>query len=235
MRKMSVLAVVLGLVAATHATTLYSTGFEPPMFVAGSSLIGQDGWQGDSEAAAQVQTAVVYAGTQAASFDSSPVVSAWWWKVTPFDPVGAGEPIVEISAQMQLGSAGTPSGSWGFDVYDSTVARSALLYVDSTNLVKIYDVEGATALDTGISVTRDTWFSVKLVLDYANDTYYGVVNGVPTLTTNLGSQLDLSDADVRVTGAQYDMCYVDEFSITATPEPASCLLLGLGILALRRR
>ncbi len=235
MRKATVLVIVLGLVAAAHATVLYSTGFEPPTFVAGSSLVGQDGWLGDNVTAAQIQTAVVYAGTQAASFDSSPVVSAWWWKVTPFDPVGAGEPIVEVSAQMRLGSVGTASGSWGIDVYDSAVSRSALMYVDSTNAVKIYDVEGATAISTGITVTRDTWFSFKLVMDYANDTYYGVVNGVQTVTTNLGSQLDLSDADIRVTGAQYDMCYVDDFSIGAIPEPASLLLLGLGALALRRR
>ncbi len=236
MRKMSALVVVLGLVAAANATVVYSTGFEAPTFTAGTSLVGQDGWVGDDADAPQIQTAVVYSGTQALAIDSSPLAgSNWFWKVTSFDPIAAGEPILEISTQMRLSTDDTPSGSWALDVYDSEVDRVALMYVDETNAVSIYDVEGGTSIATGITVPRDTWFSFKLVLDYANDTYYGIVDGVPTLTTNLGSQLDLSDADFRCSTPGYDVAYFDDFSITATPEPASFLLLGLGILALRRR
>ena len=96
-------------------------------------------------------------------------------------------------------------------------------------------MEGAASLATGITVSRDKWFNFKLVMDYANDTYYGLIDGVPTPTTNLGSQTDFSDADLRVGGPLFDTAYFDDFSVTAVPEPAALVLMALGAFVLRRR
>jgi|WetSurMetagenome_2_1015567.scaffolds.fasta_scaffold227577_2 hypothetical protein len=229
------LALAVGALSApAQAVIIYSTGFEPPTFTTGE-LDAQDGWYADVLGSAAIQTSVVYAGSQALAIDSSPVPSsAWYYKAGAYDPIASGTPLVQASVQMRLGSVGTASGSWGLDVYASD-SRVGLMYVNNVNQVYIYDVEGAAAISTGITVTRDVWHSFELIMDYANDTYYGKVDGVSTVTTNLGSQTNFSDADFRVTSAQYDVSYWDNLSVTATPEPTSLALLALGALAAARR
>lgn len=235
--KRALLATVLccALVAVAQATVVYSTGFESPAFTIGN-LDGQNGWDGHTygnPSAAKVQTGVTHAGSQAVKIDSGPIYpSAWYVKDVSFDPVAAGTPIVTVAWSMRLDTGSSNSSGWGVDVYGANGgSRVGYMQVDSTNHVKFNGVA------TGATITRGTWYDFALVFDYATHTYQGFVNGSSVApAAAMPAYNGFGDADLTCWGAGYDVAYFDDYSIVATPEPASLGLLALGALtALRRR
>lgn len=233
--KSALLAAILccGLVAVAQATIIYSTGFESPTFTTGN-LDGQNGWDGHSFAtasAAKVQTAVTHAGSQAVAIDASPIPSsAWYVKDLSFNPITAGTPIVTVAWSMRVDTGSLLSSAWGVDVYGSDGARVGYIQVDSTNTVKF------AGSATTTTITRGTWYDFALVFDYAAHTYQGFLNGTTVApAATMPSYNGFGDADLACWGAGYDKAYFDDYSVVATPEPASLGLLALGALTVLRR
>jgi MYXO-CTERM domain-containing protein len=233
--KRALLAALLccALVAVAQASVIYSTGFESPTFTT-ANLDLQNGWDGHTfgtPSAATVQTAVTHAGSQAVKIDATPIPSsAWYLKDLSFNPVAAGTPIVTVEWWMRLDSGSSNSTAWGVDVYGSDGNRVGYMQVDSTNNVRLNNVATST------SITRGAWYDFKMVFDYTAHTYQGFVNGTPVgAAAAMPAYNGFGDADLAVWGAGYDKAYFDDYSIVATPEPASFGLLALGALTVLRR
>jgi hypothetical protein len=234
MKRMLLAAILCsGLVAAAQASVIYSTGFESPTFSTGN-LDGQNGWDGHTygtASAATVQTATAHAGSQAVQIDSTPILnSAWYMKNLSFNPVTAGTPIVTVEWWMRLDTGSSNSSAWGVDVYGSDGNRVGYMQVDSTNNVRLNNVATST------SITRGTWNDFKMVFNYTAHTYQGFVNGTSVgAAAAMPAYNGFGDADLACWGAGYDKAYFDDYSIVATPEPASFGLLAVGALSVLRR
>jgi hypothetical protein len=94
-------------VPQASAGIIYSTGFENPPFVLGP-LTGQDGWQEFGSTAVMVENTVVKTGLQAVSVDGSATGQSG-----PFHEDPTAGPMVELQADLMLGSSTTQSG-WQF-------------------------------------------------------------------------------------------------------------------------
>lgn len=86
-----------------------------------------------------------------------------------------------------------------------------------------------------LPIIYDAWTEIRVEIDLDTDwreVYYGdTLLGARTWTTGGDSLLEIGSVDLFANGAT--PVYYDDMSLV--PEPASCLLLALGALVLRRR
>jgi hypothetical protein len=210
---------------AAAAATILSTGFEHP-FVPGN-LIDQNGWK---SAGTGFSTATVVPNIGISNSQAVQVLrvgnSDRRWAV----PHLVGLPsqrFVAIDWDMKVFQAADPSQSgfgpfFGIDTYDDTPPPGApagsppsvlgALGVDASTGDVLYQLGGSGALtETGITVPFAEWNHYRIVLDFATDTYYGLVNGTvrsvtPFVDDRPSFELDnFTDADIAAFAAAGDM------------------------------
>ncbi|MCW5934995.1 MAG: hypothetical protein KIT45_11985 [Fimbriimonadia bacterium] len=225
-------ACVAALTLASHAQTIYQTGFENPPFNPGN-IIGQDGWLRDNFFTASLGT---IGGEQARSGSQSmkvtPQVDAggdtytWFFKTVPYNTSTAGnKKIIVVKWDMYLTSS-TLQGIYGIDCYnDGTggLARLCTMAVLDTNQVQLLsftDGTQQTAVNTGVFVSRDEWHRYRLVLNYNNRTFDAYVDGqlVGSGTLQTAGGAIFGDADIynlNIGGDSDDVGYFDNHFVGA--------------------
>ncbi len=250
--------------AQAHAATLYSTGFESPGFASGSQLVGQDGWIVGapflSPNAPVISNTQAHAGTQAVRVRGQDMVHAdqvgpeldavgAYRRPVNYDTAAAGTPITQITASVRLdGPVGTDdffsvnigARSGDGNVGEISISSDGFVYGYSGNVIN------PTLFST--PVTLGVWHLLGVTVDYDANLYSFSVDGAsfgpypfePGFTSDVlvrGSMLSYARPDAGTNLRSNYTAWVDNFSITAVPEPATAgfLLLSSSGLLTRRR
>lgn len=210
------------------AQTLYSTGFENPLFQAGI-LTGQSQWSADGNSgAASIQTTIVRTGSQAVRLNAALNEDSLSFYYRPVGFNTNGNKVIEVIWDMYLQGGSEASLYFGVDCYDSNVNLIGSMAVDAlTRFVNVSD--GDTYRDTATLVTRNAWNSFRLRFDYAARTFSAYVNGVAAATgLRFGSLANntFGDADLfndnRINPAGNDSAYFDNL-VVAEVAPTAAL------------
>lgn len=262
-------------VASSGATTLYSSnGFESPTFVVGD-VVGQDGFATFVSNPGSLSTGTigtdalngrVFTGDQSLALDRGPDGLG---TNTFFRPVNAPShaPIVTVSFDLFVEGSGNQSTDPGFEsfgpgfsleVFSSGAQRLLGVGVDSADgsFTQLTDNSGGITFTAGTVVVLDQFQAWDVILDFADESYFVVVDGVAITSGGISflEDIDFAGGDV-FTDAGFALAatdtffpdvtgraFVDNFEVTAgtvIPEPSSILCLaslaGLGITRRRRR
>jgi hypothetical protein len=209
-------------------------------------IAGQDGWSEfpAPSAAAQVENAFVYAGSQAV--DVIPALTAG--QDGPYKAVSTTAPIVVQSAEIYLASS-TVQSEWQFAALGAGLVGFAggidVLSDDQIELI------AAGLPIIGTTWTRDVWVNVALTLDYATQKFDVALNGVtiasnepfcgdngPCLGANVPAYADgFFDSfgpatNGGITGVN-DIGFMDNYSVSTTvAEPSTWAMALLGFAGL---
>lgn len=237
-------------------TTVYdSGGFESPRFVPGL-LTGQDvvlgPWQKaaalTSTSTATVQTAVKNAGAQAVQINRGSLDGDSRWAVLK-SVSNVSQPI-SVQWSMNVQQSTVPMGSFGpffgVEMYNSASLIGSL-GVDAVTGEVLFQQTGTGFIDVvpGFSVALNSWHDYKITADFTAQQYSIFVDGILKLTEGFVDPAitGFTDAPLATLGTAGDAgsqnatgtAYVDGFSITQAPEPASLAWVGLAVVGIYSR
>ena len=256
-------AVLAAVPAVSSAVVVYdSGGFEPPRFVAGGELQGQDAppagqgpWVKDSgTSTAVVQNTNPSGGVQSVQVTrvASPTGDTRWAVEKTITPT-ASQNLIDIDVDMRVNQAafgGNFGPAFGIEAYDAATTPNALkligsLTVDATTGDVLYQTAGDGFLqDTGTVVSRGTYHHYKLRLDFNSKTYQAFVDNVlvrtePFVDSTAATFTDAPISTFAVT-AQSEAtatgsAFFDNYTLQQIPEPAGVAMLGVGLAGLMSR
>ncbi|MGH7180277.1 MAG: hypothetical protein ACREJC_23060 [Tepidisphaeraceae bacterium] len=161
----------------------------------------------------------------------------------------AGLPFVHIQWDMRVDDPtdiDDTSDTWCLDVYDGdesdrtlSIARG-ITNINGPNEPNIYGTDLTGAFDPnelGDAPASGVWGTYEIDMDYTSGTWTFKLNsvlmgGVRPFASGADNGLDVN---FTVNGRGIDVAYFDNYSVTATPEPASlCGLLFGGMMMFRR-
>jgi hypothetical protein len=231
----------MSLAGSAWAVTLYdSNGFEPPTFALGA-LAGQDGWTGSGGGGGAVPLVVTV---------PSPVIGLQAVCLEVPDLQGATSVMDHVIPALNLAGAVV---TVSFDVYRPAPAPGNYAQnlwwwwwdAGEPTYGLQWDQGGGLTLPNGwnpgagqAATVYGRYANVTMVWDFtqmkAYSWYDGAIvdNGIPIANIARLTGWTISLSHDSATGTGGSLAYIDNFSITVVPEPASWVLLALGGLLL---
>lgn len=240
-------AVVAALSGQALAAPLYSTGFEPPLYVLGDSVNGVDGWVNGSGGGASATVSGVQAlGTQSLQFDNSSTFNGLY-SVRRELPVYNGA----VEASVSLYIEGNTQENRLYGMYFTGPATGTLgntslgLSIGGDGAIRAGTTWAATYSNSGLIGTADPgsftdrWLTITL--SYNNGDASVMISGLDGPNSSFSSNYTMSagplglnlGADWFTTSNRAGVAYFDNLEIV--PAPGALALLGLGGLAAARR
>ena len=238
----------------THATTIYATGFEAPVFTAGQLIAGQDGWTSRfGSPTGTVSTNNPHSGLQDLElrFDQLPIFGFGFNLDTvrpllAYDVVGNGTPVVNLSVQARLDGPllGLDVVEAIFSAIDSDFNSFGEMQISADGHLYVY---GSRFVDALVAdVTLGVYHTLAMSIDFVNRATSFSIDGTSLVTFafddalqstifQAGSLHAAAPTDPALADAAQYTAYFDNYSITAVPEPGmwSSLLLGIALIASR--
>ena len=229
---------------ATHAArgdVLYSTGFESMPFQAGQTINGRGGFlvsPGDPSAM-MITTSNAYDGNQALQVGGSLLGSTGFAQgaatINPnYDAIANANPVITLEVHARLDGPSTNTNNGTLDDLVS-VNLDALLFDNSyfstfiSSDGQAYGYVNQSYVFSGPAALGQ-YHDLKLVLDFnrraSSFIVDGNVLGTEPFDSTVGSTI-LVNADMSMNSLIFPYQYTgnfDDFSITATPEPAAGML-----------
>jgi hypothetical protein len=205
---------------ASPAAPIINTGFEDPFAL--GPLEGQFGWvRADigTGNTATVQDDFAKTGEQAVLVSRAANADTRWAMPSEGFP---SQRFVVVDWDMRVAQAPNSQGfgpffgvdSYDANAYDPSTCPTCIfvlgaLGVDASTGDVLYQFEDSGVLtETGVVVNFDEWNHFRLVLDFATDTYTGLLNGAVLATTGFVDRSqgldDFSDADIAAFSAGAD-------------------------------
>ncbi len=230
---------VLSAMTPLAADTLYTSGFESPAYTLGA-LSGQDGWFEFSSNAATVETATVFAGSQAVDYNAAGATGQdGAFHPLSYSSVGNASNLVELDMEFQQSVAGT-SSTWDVFVADGSSGFLGQLLVLPDGDVTL----GLASSTVGsVPIARGAWNDFQYFFDFSNQTMTAYVNSELIGSGAFANpSTDLTSVGFGVNSLPgTDSAFYDNLTVTsaaATPEPGSAALVLAGIgafVTIRRR
>lgn len=247
-----VLVLPLAFAVSASATVLFDAGgFES---YTDGSIVGQNGWVTDSASPSfNIVSGAGVGGSK--GLRASGTTTNWAWPTINYTPTATEYVRVQADISRTL-SGSTPSFAYAIDIYNPTAARTFRFgltasagtirpFVTSRFNTGTGQFDAASAISTvlvGAAVPADTFVSFDARLDYVLKRVDLFVNGVSvtggfTIPFTDLTATGIGDADFQTsTNANAtDSGVLDNYRVTAVPEPASMAVLGMGLAAFRRR
>ena len=233
-------AVAIAAGTPAQATTVFSTGFEPPGYSTGQ-LAGQAGWFNAPNAF--VQTTSVESGLQGVSVDPGALGQHVTYHSTSYNSVGDPNQLVTISTDFMLDSLGVGA------VWEALAAIGNGGFI--TQLLVLSDTGQVCGFNpcNGPTLTAGTWYNLSMELDYATGTVRDLVDGVE-FSSGLFSNVPGHSTTLDFVGLGTNNTFMagstgkaswDNLSVVSSgaPEPAAwtMMLTGFAVLGgvIRRR
>ena len=197
--------------AVTAAGTILSTGFESPNTP--GALENQPGWltAGSGTSSATVQNSIAHSGDQAVLVVRTADSDRRWAVPQSGYPT---QRFIAIDWDMRVSQSSSSGGFgpfFGIEAYDADVVPRVLgsLGVDATTRDVLYQIQDTAELtETGSQINFNEWNHYRIVLDFANDTYKGFLNGMQVAMTGFADRGfgldDFTDADIAAFAAGFD-------------------------------
>jgi hypothetical protein len=233
-------------VGTSYGGVIYSTGFEPPTYTLGNSIVGQDGWAEFNPTASfdAVQNTFVKSGLQAAWV--IPVTSATVQTGMYHSDSSTG-PLIDLSADIFLASSSNQN-EWQF----AGLGPGLNQYIGGINIFADNTIHLITAGNTmvGTTFTRNTYHHVDFLFNMNTQKYSFSLDGslLASAIAFCGDNLPCAGAPVSTYGSSFfdvfatlnsnDLGAIDNLSLSnVTPEPRSLLLIvsGLALVVTRHR
>ncbi len=235
--------VVCGLVTGLPAVVMASgvaleTGFEAPGYtttggtLGGGVLQGQSGWLWDGggldpnlHSTAVVQNSIAKTGSQAVLITRRPNSDRHWAMPKTGLPT---QRFIAIDWDMRVAQAPTSTGLgpfFGVDSNDRTSGQTRVLGslgVDATTGEVLYQqAENGFFVNTPATVLFNEWNHFRLVLDFASDSYFGLVNGEQVLSSHF--------VDDTATQELNTFSDADLWTVAAAGDPVSLALTSTAV------
>jgi hypothetical protein len=242
MRYSAVLAGVLLLASPLSADIIYdSNGFEDPPFVVGP-LNGQDGWYAEGGGGGYEPVVVTHPdhvlGLQAIRLEVPDQEGAYSYMEMAFpDILAQGYDYVTVSFNIYRQSDEWISNLWWwwFDDGTPTYGLQWDQGTPETSYAYPFGWDG-----DGWPVALGCYLTLEMVWDFDSGVATGYFCGNLVTTVDISGIETLTGWAIQLghdegTGSGPDVAWIDNFFITAVPEPSTLALLSLALVGLLRR
>jgi hypothetical protein len=224
---------------ATAAVIFDSNGFESPDYTIGF-LAGQNGFTSNAtgggsapEVVIGPDSAVAHQAVRLQVPDLQGATSGWELPVA--DLVAAGYTQVTVSFDIYRQMDAWSSNLWWY-WFDNGSPTYGLQWDQGSGTSGTYAFE----FNNGVPTVYDQWATLSMTWDFSTGTATATYNGAPAGTTSISGITSLTGWGLYLghdegAGSGSEVAWIDNFVITGVPEPATLILLAVGMLALPKR
>lgn len=244
-RRLSFALPCLALVGSSAgATILRDDSFD--LYTTGA-LAGQQGWIVNAEPQEAYQIGAGQTGQGIVVDSGGLFASGWAHPMLEYVPVPE-LPVIRAEVSLVAGTfspspGGNTSSRFGLEIWnadDVPIARLAMRFTTpgSSQALLAYSVSGGDYTEIPFVAPAGTWRRFRIDLNTVQNTATFFVDDVPVLGNSLSYAVPdtlIKQVDLSSEPTGWDIGRFDNYKISAVPEPASLLVLGLGIASLRRR
>ena len=235
---------MMGVLPVAYGNVVYSASFESPTFATGP-IAGQDGWSVFGPGVSTIENTFAEAGSQAVFVDGSTATQSG-----PFHSDSVPGNLIDLSADIAVFESSVQS-EWQF----AALGSGLFPFLGGIDIFPNNDIVAITAgfpvigtFPRATAFDGSAWHNVNLLFNLTSQTYTISLDGSLLATEHIcGDSGGCAGAPVSAYGTGFfdsfgqdtfgndpganDSGYMDNFQVSAVPEPGSIVLALIGFAA----